>query len=66
VDVKRAGRWWCGGSARSGRWRGGTSGRSSLVDCGVRLIFEGLTSRPGVRRGSLSTWRARPAGPAAH
>ena len=42
-------------SALVGRWRGGTSGRSSLVDCGVRLIFEGLaTSRPGVRRGSLS------------
>src|SRR5215204_4373153 len=43
--------WW---SAWPGRWRGGTSGRSSAVDCGVRLIFEGLTSRPGLRRGSLS------------
>ena len=38
-----------------GRCRGGTGGRSSLVDCGVRLIFEGwVTSRPGIRRGSLS------------
>src|SRR6266511_2783619 len=36
------------------RCRGGTSGRSSLVDCVVRLIFEGFTSRPGVRRGSPS------------
>src|SRR5215211_6609764 len=39
---------------RTGRWRGGTGGRSSVVDCGVRLIFEGSTSRPGVRRGSPS------------
>src|SRR5947209_16349522 len=38
-----------------GRCRGGTGGRSSLLDGGVRLIFEGLaTSRPGIRRGSLS------------
>ena len=29
-------------SALPGRWRGGTGGRSSLIDCGVRLIFEGL------------------------
>ena len=43
--------WWL---ALAGRCRGGTGGRSSLIDCGVRLIFEGLTSRPGVRRGSLS------------
>ena len=28
-------------SPRAGRWRGGTSGRSSVIDCGVRLIFEG-------------------------
>src|SRR5579862_5210281 len=42
------------GLARRGRCRGGTSGRSSLIDGGVRLIFEGLTSRPGIRRGSPS------------
>jgi hypothetical protein len=45
----------CCCSAAPKRSRGGTGGRSSLVDCGVRLIFEGLgTSRPGIRRGSLS------------
>ena len=39
-----------------GRCRGGTGGRSSLLDGGVRLIFEGLaTSRPGIGRGSLSS-----------
>jgi hypothetical protein len=55
--------WW---SALAGRWRDGTSGRSSLIDGGVRLIFEGLTSRPGVRRGSPSSGgRGRP-GPVAH
>src|SRR3954467_1380226 len=54
------------GSAVPGCCRGGTSGRSSLVDGGVRLIFEGLTSRPGVRRGSLSrSGRGRPLGPVA-
>jgi len=38
-----------------GRCRGRTGGRSSLLDGGVRLICEGLaTSRPGIRRGSLS------------
>src|SRR6478672_9631683 len=48
-----------------GRCRGGTGGRSSLVDCGVRLIFEGFTSRPGFRRGSPSlVGRGRP-GPVA-
>jgi len=39
--------------------RGGTSGRFGLLDGGVRLIFEGwgvatCTSRPCIRRGSLS------------
>ena len=55
-----------GGWSRAGRWRGGTSGRSSLIDGDVRLIFEGFTSRPGVRRGSLSrSGRGRP-GSVAH
>ena len=54
------------GSALPGRSRGGTGGRSSPVDCGVRLIFEGFTSRPGVRRGSPSrSGHGRP-DPAAH
>jgi hypothetical protein len=39
---------------RAGRCRSGTGGRSSVIDCGIRLIFEGSSSRPGVRRGSPS------------
>src|SRR3954471_598428 len=54
------------GAAVPGGCRGGTGGRSSLVDGGVRLIFEGLTSRPGVRRGSLSNSGRGRWGPAAH
>jgi hypothetical protein len=55
------------GLALPGRWRGGTGGRSSLIDCGVRLICEGFTSRPGVRRGSPSKHgRCQPEGLAAH
>src|SRR5579863_2787764 len=54
------------GLARLGRCRGGTSGRSSLVEGGVRLIFEGLTSRPGIRRGSPSRNGRGRRVPAAH
>src|SRR3954463_811866 len=59
-----------GGRARGAAWSGGggegRSRRSSLGDGGVRLIFEGSTSRPGIRRGSLSrSGRRRPVGPAA-
>src|SRR5215211_537247 len=55
--------WW---SALRGRCRGGTGGRSSLVDCGVRLIFEGFTSRPGIRRGSPSSSGLGRRGPDTH
>ena len=37
-------------SELAGHSRGGTSARSSVVDCGVSLIFEGFTLRPGIRR----------------
>ena len=55
-----------GAFALPGSSRGGTSGRSSLIDCAVRLIFEGSTSRPGIRRGSLSRNGRGRCEPAAH
>jgi hypothetical protein len=58
------------GSSRDGRRCRGAGGAARAEGSsrlrGVRLIFEGLTSRPGVRRGSPSrNGRGRP-GPAAH
>ncbi len=62
--VRRRMVWWL---TLAGRSRGGTGGRSSLIDCGVRLIYEGFTSRPGVRRGSPSrNGHCQPMGLAAH